>query len=685
MNIKNLLSIFKKSILYFLLFAFIILNILDFFNFFSLISSFTGDVDFFKKILSWSLIFYLFANLSLTKIITGFKNKSYDILLLIAYSFVVFPSILNFYLNNVDFELYNIFSFIINNSFQNLITEFSLFVLNFGIVIIAVVSILIFLNLPIHKESFIGSFSINPYNYFSNIFKLLLIIGFNLFFVFTFFKFFMEWFALAIDAALILLGLLYYVYIYIFKHEKELRLDSFLKDIVNSGNAFFKQLILYLQDKKTFFIAISLLITIHLVVDIGVYLIPFSTGIDNGLYNVLNDDNSPLKPLLGIEDSWVEHQINALENNSNITNSMYIYLISIFVITFELLAYLLNIGLYFILLIMPFTIFFATLQNRVIIPTKLITILTISMIIMQLFLYFSPVVNNVIGLSVSLEEEMQGIVYQTQPFYENLDLLSISEIIITTILVVSVFIFIVGVIYVKFEKYKPFWISTFYFAILVFFLFYATIFAQSYITTLYYENFDSQYIKYDSQLAQQSDDYSVYSSIITSNNISKNPLKGAQNEDFRLESDYYETSLIQEVEFDIIGVEIKPSNEFTNKYSIKQPLDSSLKVSIYNYSNLFNSEEKNESIYIIFVVPSNDMNTYINFEQNVLQINTLNFLDKKDETNIFSLIQSIVSLGLISLFYVGGLIAYAIFYRKVVENMKQKLFIRSDSNIENQI
>lgn len=684
MNINQFFSFLKKFVLYFLLISFILLNLLDFFNFFSLISSFTGDVEFFKKILSWSLIFYLFGNLSLTRIITGFKNKSYDSLLLFAYSLVAFPSILNFYLNNVDFSSYSIFSFLINSSFQLLIREYSLFLLNSGIVIIFIISVLIFLNLPIHKESFIGSFSINPENYFSNVFKLLLIIGFNLFFVFTFFKFFMEWFALAIDAALVLLGLLYYVYIYIFKHEKELKLESFLKDIVNSGNSFFKQLILYLQDKKTFFIAISLLITIHLVVDIGVYLIPFSTGIDNGLYNVLNNDDTPLKPLIGLENSWIEHQINSIQENSNIVNSRNEYFISIFVITFELLAYILNIGLYFILLVMPFAIFFVTLQNKSIIPSKMITILTISLIIMQLFLYFSPVVNNTISLSVSLEEEMQGIVFQTQPFYEDLDSLYIFEIIATTIFVIGSFLFIVGSIYFKFEKYKPFWISTFYFTILVFFLFYSTVFAQSYITTLYYENFDSQYIQYDSQLAQQSLNYQRYSNLITSNNISKIlSLRGAQNEDFRIESDFYTTSQLENINYDIIGIEIKPYTSFSTKYSFNQDLNSPVEIIIYNYTGLFNSQDSLNNIFLIFKVASEDTNQYINFEQKTLDINALNFLDRKDLAPTFlSLVQSIVSLVFISLFYVGGLVAYAIFYRRVVENMKQKLFIRNDSEFE---
>ena len=127
-----------------------------------------------------------------------------------------------------------------------------------------------------------------------------------------------------------------------------MKIDSFLQDIINTGNDFFKQLILFLQNKKTFFITIALLITIHLLVDLGVYLIPFATGIDNGLYNILGGEND-LKPLFAIENSIIQNQYNDLFQNSNfvILPSILLFLI----LSIEILMFIIYLILFFCIIL----------------------------------------------------------------------------------------------------------------------------------------------------------------------------------------------------------------------------------------------------------------------------------------------------------------------------------------------
>ncbi|MCH8519364.1 MAG: hypothetical protein LAT82_01275 [Nanoarchaeota archaeon] len=671
LNYYFALNYIKKVGLYFLLISFIILNILDFFNIFSLISSYTGDVDFFKKLLSWALIYYLFASLSITKILTGFKNKWYDVCILIASGLIVFPSILNFYVRNVDFELYYIFSFLINEHFLLFIASYAMWFSNIGIILIILMSAYIFMKQPIHKESFIGSFNINPDGYFSEIFKFSLILGFNYFFIFTFFKFFMEWFALAVDAALIVIGVGYYLYVYIFKHDKKLSVDLFLKDIINTGNDFFKQLILYLQDKKTFFIAIALLISIHLVVDLGVYLIPFATGIDNGLYNVLGGDND-LKPLFGFENSLIQNQYENVFNNESLTSSL---IVSVLLLGVESIMYLAYIFLFFILLVMPFYILFLSLQKKIHIPSKKVIMFIITMVLLQIFLLFSNTLNNPIEFSVSTSQDMQGVVFKSQSFFENLEHTTLAQIMLPFLGILLFLLFVMINLFRKFEKYKSFWISSYYLIILVFFLFYSTVFAQSYITTLYYSNVDNTYLEYHLDLDRSSAQYREISDLINTQGVQNLSLRNIRSTELLLESTYFSVSQLENYNFDIVGIKLYVQNDFYTKYSFNSQsvLDPQIEVIIFNYNELIRNKDFDE-IFIMLKIDSSSVDKYVNFDLNALEINELNILSLNHDTSLFILIQSIISFIFISVFYVGGLIAYAMYYRRILENLKQKLF-----------
>ena len=74
LDFTKITRIFTKKLalqMYFIFF--ILINILDFFNFLS------GDVDFFKKILSWILIGYVFYKASFSKIFVGVVIESVEI------------------------------------------------------------------------------------------------------------------------------------------------------------------------------------------------------------------------------------------------------------------------------------------------------------------------------------------------------------------------------------------------------------------------------------------------------------------------------------------------------------------------------------------------------------------------------------------------------------------------------
>ena len=70
----------KKFLLQIYFFIFIFLIFFDFLNYL------LADIDFFKKLLSWSIIGYIFYKASPTKIFIGKRLKIYDILFILGFS-----------------------------------------------------------------------------------------------------------------------------------------------------------------------------------------------------------------------------------------------------------------------------------------------------------------------------------------------------------------------------------------------------------------------------------------------------------------------------------------------------------------------------------------------------------------------------------------------------------------------
>jgi hypothetical protein len=151
------------------------------------------------------------------------------------------------------------------------------------------------------EKSLIGSFNIKGYLKFIGGEYILLIFTL-IFFSTIIFNFVMEWFALAVDSIILILGLIYYLIVYLHKHT-EVETNKYLNQVSNTGNQFYLNLIQNFSDKKTFLIGVSIILTLHLIVDIGVYLIPYLFGSSNSLYasslstpifNLINPSNSQI-------------------------------------------------------------------------------------------------------------------------------------------------------------------------------------------------------------------------------------------------------------------------------------------------------------------------------------------------------------------------------------------------------
>ncbi len=96
-----------------------------------------------------------------------------------------------------------------------------------------------------------------------------------------------EWLAIAIDAPLIMTGLLFYLLVAIQFHKQthhRLEEGSLLARIGGFGTNFLKDFATLFTRKKTVLLGLSGLLVLHLLVDIGIFLIPYVTSLHDALY-----------------------------------------------------------------------------------------------------------------------------------------------------------------------------------------------------------------------------------------------------------------------------------------------------------------------------------------------------------------------------------------------------------------
>lgn len=331
----------KKTLLQIYFVIFIILNIIDFIGYLQ------GDFDFFKKLMSWTIIGYIFYKASPTKIFIGTRNKLFDFLLIISFSLMTIIKSLMHYVNieQARDTQFLIFNYIIE-FFQNIEnrTSFEQILFTIGLIATIVISSYLLKKHSSRENSLIGSFNIKGYFKFIGGEYLILNLS-MIFFSLIVFNFFMEWFALAVDSLILVLGLTYYTLKFL-HHHTNLKTTK-LATISNTGNQFYLNLIEYFSNKKTFLIGVSFLLTIHLVVDIGVYLVPYTFGNSNALY--LQTVNTPIFNVMDFNNSQ-------FSKDYEISNSI---LTTITII----LANISSILFYFLIMLGPFFYFYKFIQK----------------------------------------------------------------------------------------------------------------------------------------------------------------------------------------------------------------------------------------------------------------------------------------------------------------------------------
>jgi hypothetical protein len=326
----------------------IILNILDFTEFLP------GTADYIKKIISWSILAFLLYHVSITKLIIGIRKKWVDIGLIFAFFLLIMKNMVGFanaaFLETANQNAFvlDLYGYIIQN---NQLFEIYFFIA--GIILLTILSLYLSLNEKVVAPSFLNIIHFHP-DQSKNIAKIL-----NRFFItkITLLAFFiiifnllMEWLAIAVDA-LILVITLAFICLLLIKHREKFTAPRLLYKIEESSEKFYEKFINLFHYKKHIMLGLSGLLILHILTELGNFLIPYLTGIHDAIYfgnfyenhlPLFNIMPSVTKSLFALQSAGLGWQLKA----------------------FIALGYLLNIIAALYLILLPAYLWYHMFKNR---------------------------------------------------------------------------------------------------------------------------------------------------------------------------------------------------------------------------------------------------------------------------------------------------------------------------------
>jgi hypothetical protein len=259
-----------------ILIAIIILNILVFFNFLP------GDIGYVKNIISWAVVGYLMYKISLSRIMFGEKNRTFDVSIVLLYFLLIIKNLVGVAIaTGPETDLFQgFYSFLVSNA--HVIETTGFYISGIGIIIL---SILLASGFRIKRPSIMSLIHESgkppksiPKRAVRTVTIFLLLVAFFI----IVFNLVLEWLAIAVDAPLVMLAIFAYLFLVI-RHKEKFG-ENLLFKIGDVGEAFYEKFVKMFYSKSRVFMAISGLLILHLLTDLGIFFIPYVFGLENILY-----------------------------------------------------------------------------------------------------------------------------------------------------------------------------------------------------------------------------------------------------------------------------------------------------------------------------------------------------------------------------------------------------------------
>lgn len=279
----------------FLLVLLIIMGVLDFFE------VLPGDLDYGKKIISWTVLGYLVYKVSLTSIFFNHRRRAIDLLLVLSYFFLIVKNMGEYIKTNLEHF--------------NFLHDFALFLvrhlslLEAGGFLLGVSSLLLLAiyctsTIPINKPSLmhvIHEEGPPPKTFISFLLRFITIFFVFLSFFIVVFNLVMEWLAIAVDAFLVMIAIIFYLFI-VLRHYRNFGAETLIFKIGEFGEGFYTRFLSLFHYKKTLYLGICGMLALHLLTEIGNFLVPFIFNIYDPLYlEHLGPGHTALLPLFFLQ------------------------------------------------------------------------------------------------------------------------------------------------------------------------------------------------------------------------------------------------------------------------------------------------------------------------------------------------------------------------------------------------
>ena len=433
MNVK-----FQKIIEMFFLVTIILLQITDF------LEILPGDLDYVKKIISWVLLGYLFVKVSISTILFGHKKIRFDVGIVLVYFLFIFKDMTRYAQVAIEeaFLLKKLYFFLI--TYSVLIEKYSFYL---GGLLLLFIALYMALKFEIRKPSFMsflhetgkppkekGKFLIR----FISMYLVLVAFFILIFNLAT------EWLAIALDAPLTMTTILVYFFI-IVRHHDKFNPKHFIYKMGHVGEKFYEKFIEMFHYQKSLYLGIMGLLALHLLTDIGNFIIPYLIGLKDVLYfGHLGTGHTPLIHLL-------------------IDDISYIGGIDIIALV---LTYLFNIVAMLFLLILPTFIWYRFFKKRLLHVSGILLASVFSSLLC--FVLMPAFYINKIGV-----RGLVGVDIITQSILKSTSLINllIADR-LTSILVVAILCLILGLVIYLLDFNKKIWKDTFIVIVLAGLLFF---------------------------------------------------------------------------------------------------------------------------------------------------------------------------------------------------------------------
>ncbi|MBI4150373.1 hypothetical protein HY488_03140 [Candidatus Woesearchaeota archaeon] len=272
-----------------------------------------GDVMVIKKLIAWIGMGYLFYKIDLSELFFGKKSKLVDGLLIFAYFCLILKDFFTFS-KELTKESFYLFDF--NLLFQKSIAlggkiyllKFPLaetieiygFYLGAAILICLALSQLLFKTeivrpsiLGLFHEGMPSSFGVRFVRVFTSFFVFLafFMIVFNLV---------MEWLAWVIKSWIIFFAVFFYLFFFI-KYHKQFHVSTIIYKVGDIGHSFYHRFLDLFKERRTVFLGVSGMLVLHLLTDIGTFIIPYLVGKNVSYFASFGPSHDSLFSLLLID------------------------------------------------------------------------------------------------------------------------------------------------------------------------------------------------------------------------------------------------------------------------------------------------------------------------------------------------------------------------------------------------